>query len=384
MRKSREEMEREEAAQLAPYAQGTAASAGRRHKEAPHPYRTDFQRDRARVIHSRAFRRLEYKTQVFLNGTGDHLRTRLTHTIEVASVSRTIARALGLNEDLAEAIALAHDLGHPPFGHPGERTLDRLMAGHGGFDHNTQSLRIVEVVETSYPDFPGLNLSFEVTEGLRKHQKFFDPPALSAAAESGERFPCPSLEAQIANLADEITYNSHDLDDGLDADLIDAAQLAGLALWQSVRDEVRARYPGLEGRELCASIIRRLIDRQVQDVVDTSAARIAAAGVASADDARRQPRPLVAYSDGLLDATREMRRFLFANVYYHPQVTQAYQRACARLEEVFGAYLQDPARLGQATAGRVEADGLHRTVCDYLSGMTDRYLLEEHARLFGK
>ena len=382
MRKSREQTEQDEAACLAPYAQRTAASAGRRHPEPPHPYRTAYQRDRARVIHSRAFRRLEYKTQVFLNGTGDHLRTRLTHTIEVASVSRTIARALGLNEDLAEAIALAHDLGHPPFGHPGEDTLDRLMAGHGGFDHNAQSLRVVEVIESSYPEFPGLNLSFEVTEGLRKHQKFFDPPALSGAAAAGERFPCPSLEAQIANLADEITYNSHDLDDGLDANLIDAGQLAGLALWQTVRQEVCARYPGLEGRELCASIIRWLIDRQVRDVVETSAARIAQAGVASPDDARRQPRPLIAYSDELLAATREMRRFLFKNLYYHPQVVHAYERACGRLRDVFAAYLDAPERLGQATAARVEADGLHRTVCDYLSGMTDRYLLEEHTRLF--
>ena len=380
MQKTREQTEREEAARLAPYAQRTADSAGRRHKEPPHPYRTAYERDRGRVMYSRAFRRLEYKTQVFLNGTGDHLRTRLTHTIEVANVSRTIARALGLNEDLAETIALAHDLGHPPFGHPGESALNQLMAGHGGFEHNAQSLRIVELVETTYPDFAGLNLSYEVTEGLRKHQKFFDPPAAPGAA--AERFPCPSLEAQIANLADEITYNSHDLDDGLDANLIDSEQLAGLALWQSVRQEVCARYPGLDGRELCATIIRRLIDRQVRDVVETSAARIAAAGVQSPDDARRQPRPLIAYSDELLASTREMRRFLFANVYYHPQVVQAYERACGRLRDVFGAYLQAPERLGQATAARVEADGLHRTVCDYLSGMTDRYLLEEHTRLF--
>ena len=382
MQKTREQTEREEAEHLAPYAQATAASAGRRYKEPPHPYRTAYQRDRARVIHSRAFRRLEYKTQVFLNGTGDHLRTRLTHTIEVASVSRTIARALGLNEDLAEAIALAHDLGHPPFGHPGEETLNKLMADHGGFDHNAQSLRIVEVVETSYPEFPGLNLSFEVTEGLRKHQKFFAPPATSDAAAAGERFPCPSLEAQIANLADEITYNSHDLDDGLDANLIDSEQLAGLALWQSVKHEVRTRYPGLDGRELCATIIRCLIDRQVRDVVETSAARIAAAGVDSPNDVRRQPRPLIAYSEELLSSTREMRRFLFANVYYHPQVVQAYERACSRLRDVFAAYLDAPERLGQATAARIEADGLPRTVCDYLSGMTDRYLLEEHTRLF--
>ena len=380
MHKTREQMEREEMLTLAPYAQTNAASAGRRHPEAPHPYRTPFQRDRARVIHSRAFRRLEYKTQVFLNGTGDHLRTRLTHTIEVASVSRTIARALGLNEDLAEAIALAHDLGHPPFGHPGEATLDKLMDGHGGFDHNEQSLRLVELVESTYPEFRGLNLSFEVTEGLRKHQTFYDP--LPGQDEAGG-YHCPTLEAQIANLADEITYNSHDLDDGLDSDLISGDQLADIALWREIRDDVHRRYPGLHGRESCSTIIRRLIDRQVEDVVNTSATRIDAAGVRTVDDVRRQPAPLIAYSGSLLKSNKELRRFLYDSLYYHPQVAGANRRACERLADVFNAYLQAPERLGEATAARVEADGLHRTVCDYLSGMTDRYLLEEHARLFG-
>ncbi len=380
MHKSRDQMEREETLTLAAYAQHNAASAGRRFPEPPHAYRTPFQRDRARVIHSRAFRRLEYKTQVFLNGTGDHLRTRLTHTIEVASVSRTIARALGLNEDLAEAIALAHDLGHPPFGHPGEHTLDQLMQGQGGFDHNAQSLRIVELIESTYPEFRGLNLSFEVTEGLKKHQTFYDPVP---GRDGDGGYGCPTLEAQIANLADEITYNSHDLDDGLDSDLINADHLSHLALWQQVHGEVRAKYPVLEGRDLCATVIRRIIDRQVEDVVSTSAARIDAAGVRTVDDVRRQPRPLIAYSDRLLDANRELKRFLYANLYYHPQVAEANRRACERLGDVFNAYLQHPDRLGQATAARVEADGLHRTVCDYLSGMTDRYLLEEHTRLFG-
>ncbi len=382
MRKSREQMEREEATSLAPYAVASGASAGRRYPEASHPYRTEFQRDRARVIHSRAFRRLEYKTQVFLNGTGDHLRTRLTHTIEVASISRTIARALGLNEDLAEAIALAHDLGHPPFGHPGEDTLDRLMDGHGGFDHNAQSLRIVELIESNYPDFPGLNLSFEVTEGLRKHQTFYHP-APSATADPTERYTCPSLEAQIANLADEITYNSHDLDDGLARDLIEPEQLAHLALWQDVKHAVCKRTPHLDGRELCTTIIRQLIDRQVEDVVSTSARRIETAGVQTVEDVRRQPVPLIAYGQELLESSRELRGFLFENVYYRPEVAEVNERACNRLAEVFDVYLQTPERLGQSTTARIETQGLHRTVCDYLSGMTDRYLLEEHARLFG-
>ena len=382
MRKSREQMEAEEARQLAPYAQRSAASAGRRYPEPRHAYRTEFQRDRARVIHSRAFRRLEYKTQVFLNGTGDHLRTRLTHTIEVASISRTIARALGLNEDLAEAIALAHDLGHPPFGHPGEHTLDRCMKGHGGFDHNEQSLRIVELIESNYPDFPGLNLSFEVTEGLRKHQIRYEPPPPTDGSPAGEHYTCPSLEAQIANVADEITYNSHDLDDGLDSDLISGEQLAEIALWQEMRGEVRARYPALAGRELCASIIRRLIDRQVEDVVATSAANIEAAAVQTVADVRCQPRPLIAYSPERLAANAELRRFLYANLYYHPTVAEANDRACVCLGDVFGAYLRAPERLGQASVARIEVQGLHRTVCDYVAGMTDRYLLEEHGRVF--
>lgn len=369
-------MEAEERAQLAPYAQKSGDSAGRAHGEELHPYRTAYQRDRARVIHSRAFRRLEYKTQVFLNGSGDHLRTRLTHTIEVASISRTIARALSLNEDLAEAIALAHDLGHPPFGHPGESTLDRLMRDHGGFDHNVQSLRIVELIESNYADFPGLNLSFEVTEGLRKHQTFYDPPPES----DGEPYACPSLEAQIANLADEITYSSHDLDDGLDAELISSDQLNRLTLWKQANDELPA---GLLGSQACAAIIRRIIDREVEDVISTSAANITHAGITTVDEVRRQPAPLIGYSEELLGANRELRKHLFANLYYHPQVKRANEAACERLAAVFEAYVRSPKSLGKTTAERIESQGLHRTVCDYLSGMTDRYLEEEHSRLYG-
>ena len=379
MRKSREQMESDERAQLAPYAQKSADSAGRAHPEASHPYRTAFQRDRARVIHSRAFRRLEYKTQVFLNGSGDHLRTRLTHTIEVASVSRTIARALSLNEDLAEAISLAHDLGHPPFGHPGEQTLDELMRGHGGFDHNVQSLRIVELIESSYANFPGLNLSFEVTEGLRKHQTFYDSPP----DRSTEPYTCPSLEAQIANLADEITYSSHDLDDGVDAELIAPEDMDHLALWRQARDEMRAEWPGLHGAAACAAIIRRIIDREVEDVISTSAANIAREKVMTVEAVRRQPAPLIGYSEELLVANRALREHLFANLYYHPQVKRANEAACEKLAEVFEAYVRSPQSLGEKTTARIESQGLHRTVCDYLSGMTDRYLLEEHSRLFG-
>lgn len=380
MIRTREELEAQEAAMLAPYAQRSGESAGRDHPEPRHPFRTEYQRDRARIIHSRAFRRLEYKTQVFLNGTGDHLRTRLTHTIEVASISRSIAQALALNADLAEAIALAHDLGHAPFGHSGEAELDRLMSGHGGFEHNTQSQRIVERIETKYPKFAGLNLSFEVREGLQKHRRFFDPPPEHA---DREKYPSPSLEAQIANLADEITYYSHDLDDGLDSHLITPEQLAELEVWQISFEEVRRNFPDLAGPELVTYVIRCIIDREVQDVITSSSASIESAGVRSVEEVRRHPAPLIRYSEALLRANRRMRSFLYENLYFHPEVAGANQRACCMLREVFNAYVKDPARLGVNTARRIAADGLHRAVCDYLSGMTDRYVLDEHARLFG-
>lgn len=382
MLKSREEMESEERRTLAPFAQKSGDSAGRNHPEPRHPYRTEYQRDRARIIHSRAFRRLEYKTQVFLNGTGDHLRTRLTHTIEVASISRTIARALALNEDLAEAIALAHDLGHAPFGHSGEEELDKLMRGHGGFEHNAQSLRIVELIETKYPNFAGLNLSFETLEGLKKHRKFYDPPQRGSVEK--EPYASPSLEAQIANLADEITYYSHDLDDGIDFDLITPKQLAELEVWEVSYEEVRRNFPKLRGADLATYVIRCIIDREVQDVISTSSKAIDQSGVQSVDDVRWQPKALIRYSEGLLRANRKLRKFLYQNLYYHPRVAGVNQRACGMLKGVFEAYLQKPKLLGKTTSRRVEKEGLHRAVCDYLSGMTDRYLLEEHARIFGE
>ena len=369
-------MERTEHAVLAAYAQKSAESRGRKHAEPSHAFRTEYQRDRARIIHSRAFRRLEYKTQVFLNGTGDHLRTRLTHSIEVASISRTIARALSLNEDLAEAIALAHDLGHSPFGHSGEEMLAECMSEHGGFEHNRQSLRVVELLEDPYPDFAGLNLTFEVREGLQKHQAFYDPPS---AAE--EQYKCPSLEAQIANLADEITYYSHDLDDAVDFEILSNAQLQDDLVWQQSSARVLGRHPAAREPELHKLVIRDIIDRQVQDVVETSAAAIARAGVASPEDVRKQPTPLIRYSDDLLRANRALRKFLYRNVYYHPRVAEVNQRACEMLRAVFQAYISQPAQLGDSALGRVEAEGLHRTVCDYVAGMTDRYLMEEYARV---
>jgi dGTPase len=392
--RSREEMEMTERRTLAPFAQKSADSRGRTFSESSHAYRTEFQRDRARIIHSRAFRRLEYKTQVFLNGTGDHLRTRLTHSIEVASISRTIARALGLNEDLAEAVALAHDLGHSPFGHSGEEMLAECMRDHGGFDHNRQSLRVVELLENTYPDFPGLNLTFEVREGLKKHEALYETPdtevqlsaARDGAAEPGagsglQKYHSPSLEAQIANLADEITYYSHDLDDAVDFEILSEAQLEENAVWGRSEEAVRGRHHDAHEPELHKLIIRDIIDVEVGDVIVSSARAIDNAGVKNADEVRAQSKPLICYSDQLAQKNAELRRFLYQNVYYHPRVAEVNDRACEMLRRVFEAYLIDPERLGDSAAKRIEAEGLHRTVCDYIAGMTDRYLMEEHARL---
>ena len=379
MIRTREAVIEIENATLAPYAQKSGDSAGRKHPETPHAFRTEYQRDRARVIHSRAFRRLEYKTQVFLNGTGDHLRTRLTHTMEVASISRSIAQALALNADLAEAIALAHDLGHAPFGHSGEETLNERMTGHGGFDHNRQSLRILERIEKKYPGFDGLNLTFELLEGLQKHRKFLDPPLKASIGEG--RHTSPSLEAQIADIADEIAYYSHDLDDGLDCNLIQPGQLAELDAWHETYDEVKSQYPRIRGRELNAYVIRCIIDREVEDVIDTSHRLIMGSGVRHVDDVRRQTSHLIGYSEKMFVANRKLRAFLYANLYYNPAVRDVNQRACDMLACVFDAYLKNPELLGDNTAKRIRRDGLHRAVCDYLSGMTDRYLIQEYERV---
>jgi dGTPase len=391
--KAREQMEEAELTVLAAVAQKSGESRGRQHSEPSHAYRTEFQRDRARIIHSRAFRRLEYKTQVFLNGTGDHLRTRLTHSIEVASISRTIARALRLNEDLAEAIALAHDLGHSPFGHSGEEMLAECMRDHGGFDHNRQSVRVVELLETPYPDFAGLNLTFEVREGLRKHERPYKMNEVAHASRlrtsKGKpearptliEYDCPSLEAQIADLADEITYYSHDLDDALDFEILTSGRLEQNEVWRNSYRAVLARYTGVREPKLHKLVIRDIIDREVHDLVATSAESIAESGVQSADDVRSQNAPLIRYSDELAGANQALRRFLYQNVYYHPRVAEVNRRACEMLRRVFEVYLTDPDRLGEGAIRRVDKEGLHRTVCDYIAGMTDRYVMEEYGRI---
>ena len=378
MPQSREQLEAYEHQTLAPYAQRSADSRGRAFPEPPHEWRTDYQRDRDRITHSRAFRRLEYKTQVFLNGTGDHLRTRLTHTIEVAAVSRNIARALGLNEDLAEAIALAHDLGHSPFGHKGEYALNDLMKEHGGFEHNRQSLRIVETLEQKYPHHPGLNLTWETREGLVKHFNPADHPSKRDGFEAKSN----SLEAQVANLADEITYYSHDLDDGLDSNLLEEEDLkAHVQIWRNTDAEVLTEHGTLDSETRHYAIIRRLINSQVHDVVETSGRLIAEAGVQSADEVRLHDVDLIRYSDARRTANLELREYLYENLYYNPVVHKPNLRAIKLLEALFGYYLEHPEDIGSQSRARIETDGLHRAICDYLSGMTDRYVAVEYGRL---
>ncbi len=381
MPRTRQELEQIERLILAPHAQCSGDTRGRKHPEPPPEWRTQYQRDRDRVIHSRAFRRLEYKTQVFLNGTGDHLRTRLTHSMEVAAIARNLAGALRLNADLAETIALAHDLGHSPFGHKGETVLAGLMQRHGGFEHNRQSLRIVEELEQKYPDFPGLNLSWEVLEGLAKHQTAFDQPA-GKARFAGKN---PSLEAQVANRADEITYYSHDLDDGLDSGLLSEKKLSQkVRVWAQAARKVKREHGDLPDESRRSFIIRTIIDQQIRDVVETSERLIRAAGVRSADDARRCARPLIQYSPARRELNRELRRYLYRNLYYNRVVNEPHLRAKQFLRDLFHFYLKHPAEIGGQARKRIRKAGLHRAVCDYLAGMTDRYVMQEHQRLLGK
>jgi len=363
---------------LAPYAQRASESAGRLLSESEHPFRSCYQRDRDRIVHGTSFRRLDGKTQVFLNGKGDHYRTRLTHTIEVASVSRTIARALGLNEDLAEAIALAHDLGHPPFGHAGEETLDRLMKDHGGFDHNEQSLRVVETLEESYPQHQGLNLTHEVLEGLKKHHR-------ELLAANGSRYPSPSLEAQVANIADEIAYYSHDLEDGLASGLLFEEDLMSLDLWREAAEKALHESAGILAssgpRTHRKFILRCLINREVEDLVSTSRVAIAAAGVLSVGDVRRHPTRLIGYSAELKSRNSVLRRHLYERFYRHPEVHDANENACRQMEAVFADLMNHPEKLGIRTLSRQERDGLPRVTADYVAGMTDSFLRNRYTAI---
>jgi dGTPase len=381
MPRTRQELEQIERQILAPYAQFSGDTRGRDYVEPPPQWRTHYQRDRDRVIHSRAFRRLEYKTQVFLNGTGDHLRTRLTHTIEVAAVSRNIASALKLNEDLTESIALAHDLGHSPFGHKGETVLNRLMKSHGGFEHNRQSLRIVEELEQKYPDFPGLNLTWEVREGLVKHYTAYDHPG----RRKGFAAKNSSLEAQLANLADEITYYSHDLDDGLESGLLSEINLRrDIRVWAQAARLVKKEHGELPDECRRYFIIRTIIDLQIHDVVETSERLIGAAGVQSADEVRLFPKALVQHSSERRALNLELRDYLYDNLYFNLVVFEPNQRALRMLGQLFDYYLAHPKEIGKGARRRVPKTGLYRAVCDYLAGMTDRYVGLEYKRIFEK
>ena len=342
--------------------------------------RSEFQRDRDRIVHSTAFRRLEYKTQVFVNHEGDLFRTRLTHSLEVAQIGRTLARMLALDEDLTETIALAHDLGHTPFGHVGQDVLNECMTDHGGFEHNLQSLRVVDTLEQKYAEFEGLNLTFEAREGILKHCSKKNAEKLG---DVGERFLIgrqPSLEAQITNLADEIAYNNHDVDDGLRSGLITLEQLEEVALFAAQRREVEARWPGLAGRKLINETVRRMIHLMVIDLLEQTRANVASAGVASLDDVRRAPR-LVAYSEALLVQLRELKAFLRENLYRHYQVLRMTNKARRIVSDLFAAFMDDPHILPPQYQAMARDDKA-RAIADYIAGMTDRYAMKEHRRLF--
>ncbi|NCC50181.1 MAG: deoxyguanosinetriphosphate triphosphohydrolase [Spartobacteria bacterium] len=360
----------------APFAAHSERSRGRLFDEAQHPYRSDFQRDRDRVLHCRAFRRLEYKTQVFVNGTADHYRTRLTHTMEMAAVGRTIARALRVNEDLTEAIALAHDIGHSPFGHCGERALDELMKNEGGFDHNIQSLRWAEVLEECYPAFNGLNLTWEVRAGLRKHLAHVPGADLDGQAIG----PWQYAEAQIADVADDMAYYAHDIDDGVDAGLISPDQLAPLDLWQQAIERTAHRYGEVPERRATACHIRSLLDLLVEDVITASLRCLKQYAPHSPADIMNAPERMIAFSPETADRLAPLRAFLFKEVYWHPAVDSANKEAVEMMQRLFLHYVEHPDHMGRKARGRIEQHGLWRTACDYVSGCTDRYAMEEYQR----
>jgi dGTPase len=369
--------ERWEAERLAPHAMRSAESRGRRHPEPEHSLRTCFQRDRDRVIHCSSFRRLEYKTQVFVNHEGDNYRTRLTHSLEGAQIGRTTARALALNEELVECLVLAHDLGHTPFGHSGERVMDELMRGHGGFEHNQQTLRILEELEHRYPGFPGLNLTWEVREGVIKHRPESD--AL-APAEYAPR-EAPTLEAQLVDFVDEIAYNNHDIDDGLSSGMFTVEQIRDVALFSEAHDAALA--DGIRDERLLRhATVRRVIDRCARDLIEATSAEVSTAAVRSVADVRRAGRRLVRYSSEMAARVKELKDFLYKNMYKHYRVVRMGDKAGRILRDLFHSYVEEPLQLPPQYQQRIGQDGLERVVCDYIAGMTDRFAMDEHRKLF--
>lgn len=374
---TREKLEEFERLTLAPYAVKSGDSLGREYPDEEKPYRTAFQRDRERVLHTTAFRRLEYKTQVFVNFEGDYYRTRLTHTLEVAQIGRSIARAIGANEDLVEGICLAHDLGHPPFGHAGEFTLNKLMKDHDGYDHNKQSLRIVTKLEKRYEQWPGLNLTYEFREGIVKHETEYDESDTTGYRPDLRG----TLEAQIANVADELAYNAHDLDDGLRSGLLEPDQLAHLELWKIVAMQVG--YQGGQFTELMRKrFTRRLLGVQVDDVVDATVTAIEKSGVQSVEDVQRLDHNLVKHSNDFLQINRPYKDFLYQNLYRHYRVVRMSRKAEKFLTDLFNAYIEEPAQLPPSVREKIEKRGQYRATTDYIAGMTDRFALQEWERLF--
>ena len=374
---------------LAPYAANDASSRGRQYSESTPAYRSEYQRDRDRIIHSAAFRRLEYKTQVFVNHEGDMFRTRLTHSIEVAQISRSIARILNLNEDLSETIALAHDLGHTPFGHAGQDTLNACMKNYGGFEHNLQSLRTVDTLEERYAEFPGLNLTFESREGILKHCSLGNARQLGEVAQRFIDKTQPSLEAQLVNLADQIAYNNHDVDDGLRSGLISIDQLLSIELFAAQHAEVMDQYPDLSGRRLIHEIIRRMINRQIVDLVETSQTSLNELAPQKIDDIRAQSKPLIHFSNNMQTANQNLKRFLRENLYNHYRVHRMTSKAKRTLTALFDAFMNEPRLLKPEHQNKIkqfEAEdgesGRARAVADYIAGMTDRYAISEYQRIF--
>lgn len=374
---NRKDLDKNEDQSLAPYALRSKDTKGRKFDDREPNHRTSFQRDRDRILHTTAFRRLEYKTQVFINHEGDYYRTRLTHSLEVAQLGRSIAIALGANEDLVEAICLAHDLGHPPFGHSGEVTLHKLMKDHGGFDHNKQSLRIVTKLEKRYSDFDGLNLTWEVREGIVKHETEYD---ISDASDFNPDLR-GHLEAQISNAADEMAYTAHDLDDGLRSKMITPAMLSGFALWEILIESIG--WKGTEMDDLTRhQIIRKMIGLEVSDVVQATSERIENASIKSPLDLQKLDHNVIGQSEDMTHRNRELKDFLYTNLYRHHRVVRMAVKAEHILTQLYNAYCGEPQMLPPQFYALIENRGLERTVCDYLAGMTDRYAIKEHDKLF--
>ncbi len=363
---------------LAPYAMRSRLSRGRRHAEPPHHFRTPYQRDRDRIIHSTAFRRLMYKTQMLVTSTDDHHRTRLTHTLEVAQMSRTVARQLGLNEDLTEAIALAHDLGHPPFGHAGEEVLDECMRDHGGFEHNQHGLRIIELLEYRYPDFPGLNLSWEVLEAQALHSKRRTAPEIKEFVGVGQ----PLLEAQVVDVSDSLAYDTHDIDDALSVGLISLDDLKPVEFWRRAEERVRQRYSGITGEQVQPAIVRDLIDWQVNDLIECARKQLRSENVRTIDDVRRAPSPVVSPSPEVRALKSELEEFLRRKVYGHYRVVRMSEKGRRLVRALFDEFSREPALLRGRYAELAQKGVVPRTVCDYIAGMTDRYAHDEYLRLF--